>query len=214
MIARALMNKGGRAIGIRIGGFNLLPYRQTVARERRRRLVIESVAAVLVGALAAVAWTAFDTVRQSGQTAQRAALERALAGFATPLAEYRRLEAASARAQGHAEVATDLARPRALLLETFEALGRTPSSGVVLHRIKMSEGGLELFASAADNASSAAWIDQLARARGVRIAEITDWRLAAKGAPHETEVTARVMWDEPIAVGAPSEGPKVGRIRR
>jgi Tfp pilus assembly protein PilN len=214
MIARPLRGRGGRPIGIRIGGFNLLPYRQRVARGRRQRCVVECTAAALAGALAALAWSAWDGFEHARLVDRRAALESTLAGFAAPLAEFRRLEGMSARASEHAALAADLARPRARILDTVDALSRVPPSGVVLHRLKLTDGGVEVDASAVDSASSAAWIDRLARVRGVRSAEITDWRLAAEGARHAIDVGARLQWDDAGVTHASAVRHGAGRGRR
>jgi Tfp pilus assembly protein PilN len=204
MIARPLWGRSGRPIGIRIGGFNLLPYRQRVARGRRRRCVVECTVAALAGALAALAWSAWDGFEQTRLADRRATLESTLAGFAAPLAEYRRLEGVSAQVSEHAAVAAELAMPRARILDVIDALSRVPPSGVMLHRLKLTDGGVEVGASAADSASSAAWIDRLARVRGVRSAEITDWRLAAEGAGHAIDVAARLQWDDAGITHAPA----------
>jgi Tfp pilus assembly protein PilN len=196
MIARPLCGRSGRPIGIRIGGFNLLPYRQRVARGRRRRCLVECTLAVLAGALAALAWSAWDGFEQARLAGRRATLESTLAGLAAPLAEYRQIEGMSAQVSEHAAVAAELARPRGRMIDVIDALSRVPPSGVTLHRLKLTDGGVEIDASAADSASSAAWIDRLARVRGVRSAEITDWRLAAEGAQHAVDVAARLQWDD------------------
>ncbi|MEA3120016.1 MAG: hypothetical protein QOI13_3286 [Paraburkholderia sp.] len=196
MIAKPLCGRSGRPIGIRIGGFNLLPYRQRVARGRRRRCLVECTVAALVGALAALAWSARDGLEQARLADRRAMLESTLAGFAAPLAEYRQLEGMSAQVSEHAAVAAELARPRARMIDVIDALSRVPLSGMTLHRLKFTDSGVEIDASAADSASSAAWIDCLARVRGVRSAEITDWRLAAEGAQHAVNVAARLQWDD------------------
>jgi type IV pilus assembly protein PilN len=196
MIVRPLCGRSGRPIGIRIGGFNLLPYRQRVARGRRRRCVVECTVAAIAGALAALAWSAWDGLEQARLADRRTTLESTLAGFAAPLAEYRRIEGISAEASEHALVAAELAMPRARILDVIDTLSRVPPSGVLLHRLKLTNGAVEVDASAADSASSAAWIDRLARVRGVRSAEITDWRLAAENARHAINVAARLQWDD------------------
>jgi Tfp pilus assembly protein PilN len=208
VIARTLCGRSGRPIGIRIGGFNLLPYRQRIARSRRRRCLVECALAVLAGGLAALAWSAWDGLEQVRLADRRATLESTLAGFAAPLAEYRQLEGTSAQVGGHVAVAAELARTRARMLDVIDALSRVPSSGMTLHRLKFTDGGVEIDASAAESASTAAWIDRLARVRGVRSAEITDWRLAAEGAQHPIKIAARLQWDD---AGMPHTSAERGR---
>ncbi len=216
MIARPLPSRDGRPIGLRIGGFNLLPYRQSLSRGRRRRLIAESAAAVLVGALAALAWTGWDhAFGESGSTRRRAELEASLAGFAAPLAEYRQLERAGAQAAERAAVAVELAKPRVRLLGVVETLSRTPLPAVMLRRLKLTGKGLELDATAADAPAATAWVDRLARAEGIHSAEITDWRLAAGGgAPYAVEIAARLRWENDEAAGASAGGGDSRRRRR
>jgi Tfp pilus assembly protein PilN len=214
------MNESGtiaeprRPAGIHIGGFNLLPYRQRVARGRRHRVLIEAAAAGLAGVLAALAWTASDALQRAGLADRRAGLESMLAGFAAPLAEYRQLERISGAASEHAELAARHARPLARILDVVDALSRVPDGAVALHRLELKDGGLELDASAVDSEASAAWIDRLASVRRVRSAEITDWRLAADGAPYSTNVQARLQWDDADAARASPGRSAVGRGRR
>jgi Tfp pilus assembly protein PilN len=196
VIARPLCGRGGRPIGIRIGGFNLLPYRQRIARSRRRRCLVECALAALAGGLMALAWSAWDGLEEARLADRRATLESTLAGLAAPLAEYRQLEGMSAQVGEHAAVAAEFAGARARMLDVIDALSRVPPSGMTLHRLKLTDGGVEIDASAADSASTAAWIDRLARVRGVRSAEITDWRLAAEGAQHAINIAARLQWDD------------------
>jgi Tfp pilus assembly protein PilN len=195
MIA-ALLRKRGRPIGIRIGGFNLLPYRQAIARGRRRRFFLEALGATALGAMGALAWTASDAYMRAGLLERRAALESALAGLAAPLAEYRRLQRMSAQVKEDIELAAALAWPRERFAGVVAALSRAPLGGVVLQRLGLTEAGLELDASASDSGALTAWIERLARVRGVAAASIVDWRPAANGAPHGASVVARLQWQD------------------
>jgi Tfp pilus assembly protein PilN len=214
MIARPLASRDGRPAGIRIGGFNLLPYRQRVARGRRRRLLIEATVAALAGVLAALGWSVSDGMKQAGLSERRAALESTLAALAAPLAEHRELERIGALASERAELAAQLVRPRTRILDVADALGRVPLGGVTVHRLEMKDGAVEIGASVADSEASSAWINRLASVRGVRSAEITDWRLAAQGAPYATNVQARLQWEDPETGRASSGHSAVGRGRR
>lgn len=205
MIARHLLG-GGRPVGIRIGGFNLLPYRQSVSRRRRRQLIVETAAAVLLGVLCALAWIAWDAFGQSGHARRRAGLEAMLAGFAAPLAEYRRLERVSAEASEHMAVAAELARPHTRVLDVVETLSRVPLPDVALRRLRLTGDGVDLDAAAADSASATAWIERLARVGGVSNAEITDWKSAADSAPYSLDIAARLQWEEDGSPGSRSRG--------
>jgi Tfp pilus assembly protein PilN len=213
MTARPLPSRGGRPVGIRIGGFNLLPYRQRVARGQRRRILIEAAMAALAGVLAALAWIACDALDQAGGARRRAELEATLAGFAAPLAEFRQLERISGQTSERADLAARLARPRARLLDVVDALSRVPDGTVALDRMELKDGGLDLHANALDSEASQTRIDRLARVRGVRTAEITDWRLSAGGAPRSTSVQARLQWDDADGAGSSSRS-EIGRRRR
>src|ERR1700754_1173245 len=77
-----------RGVSLRLGGFNLLPYRQRNAQLARRRRLLEWAAAALAGlvaTLAVIGWQAFEKARLD---AQRASAEQALTQLAAPLAEH------------------------------------------------------------------------------------------------------------------------------
>lgn len=193
MIA-ALLRSRGRPVGIRIGGFNLLPYRQAIARGRRRRFFLEALGAAGLGALGALAWSASDAYMRAGLLERRAALESALAALSTPLAEYKRLQRMSAEVDEDMKLAAALAWPRERFAGVMAALSRAPLGGVVLQRLELTEAGLELDASAADSGALTTWVERLARAPGVAAASIVDWRPVPNGGPHGTSVVARLQW--------------------
>ncbi|MEX3959842.1 PilN domain-containing protein [Trinickia sp. EG282A] len=216
MIARLLPGRGGQPVGIRIGGFNLLPYRQHLTRGRRRRLIAESAAVVLCGALAALAWTGWDDAfGASGSMRRRAELKALLADFAAPLAEYRQLERAGAGARERKAIGAELAKPRARFLGIAETLSRAPNAGVVLRRLTLTGKGLALDATAVDALAATAWIERLGRAHGVRVAEITHWRSAAgAGSPSAVDIAARLQWEGEGPADAPSSNRDSIRGRR
>jgi type IV pilus assembly protein PilN len=199
-----LCGRGGRPVGIRIGGFNLLPYRQRLSRGRRRRLIIEAASAVLLGVLGALAWTAWDAFGPSGPMRREAELRAILAGFAAPLAEYRRLERASADIDERMAVAAELAKPYKRFLGVVDALSRVPLPDVALSRLELTGEGIDFDAAAADSESATAWIESLARAGGVRTAEIVEWKSAAGAASHALELAARLQWEQEVPAGRSS----------
>lgn len=199
MIDQALSGPLQRSPGIRIAGFNLLPHRQRAARGLRRRRAVECASAAVAGVLAATVWAGWGMFQQARLVDERLALEAALAELAAPVAEYKRLDEARAKARERAALATKLAQPRARLLDVVDALSREPIAGVALHQLKQTDDGFELKASAADSAAPAAWIEQLKGVHGVNEAEMTDLRLVADGAGRAVDVVVRLRWADALA---------------
>lgn len=212
MIARWLASRAGKPAGMRVGGFNLLPYRQRDARRQRRWRLFECLSAGLCGAAAALIGTATGTSDEARVERTRAELESALAAFGAPLAEHRRLASMQAQAREHAELASRLAAPGSALLGVVEALGREPMDGIALVRLRHTRGSVELMANASDGAAPAAWVERLARVRGVRAAEVAGLRFASGGAGQDVEFVARLSVDDaPRQEAVPTQR---GRARR
>jgi type IV pilus assembly protein PilN len=188
--------------GIRISGFNLLPHRQRAARGLRRRRAIECLLSALAGVFAATVWAGWSMFQQARLADERRTLEAELAQLAAPVAEYKRLDEAQAKAREHAALGARLAQPRARLLDVVESLSREPVVGVALHELKQTDDGIELKAGVAGSEASAAWIEQLKRVRNVKEVEMSDLRRVADSAWHALDVVVRLRWD--VASPAPS----------
>lgn len=196
MIARPLLDGTGRPVGMRIGGFNLLPYRRQAQRGRRKRYLAECLAAALAGSVAAALWLAWDAFDGPDRGAERTRLESALAELEAPLARYRRLEREHAQVREHAALATKIAQPRQALLDLLDALSREPSPGVALRRLHLTPDGAQLSATASDSAASAAWIERLGRVPGIESAEVSDLRVASAAGTgaHPIDFAVRLHW--------------------
>lgn len=185
MIARVLVDRSGRAVGLHVGGFNLLPHRQRDARRLRRRVLRECAAAGLAGVAAALIWSATGSFAQERAERSRHRLEADLAELAAPVAEYRRLERVQASMRARSERSRMLARPREALWGVADVLRREPVAGIVLERLHLSSRGIEIVASAVDTAMPALLLERLGRVPGIRAAELADLRLGSgSGAGH------------------------------
>ncbi len=178
-------------------GFNLLPHRVRAARSRRRRCLIEGVAATLAGALIAIGWGAVDAA-DGRATPRREALERELARLTPALDEFARLERAGETARASTAETAARARPYFELRSLLEALSSEARSGVAVSRLQRTGDGIELRVRAADSAVCAAWAERLARLSGAESAEMTDVKLIAapigsRAAPN-IEAFVRVRW--------------------
>jgi type II secretory pathway component PulM len=161
-------------------GFNLLPHRVRALRSRRRRCVVEAVAAVLAGGVLAIGCATIGAPADRA-SARRAQIERELAREAPALAEYARLERAGQAAKGSGAQATARAHPQlsALWLALLDALSREAHSGVTVSRLEGSNAAVELQVGAADSAACVAWMDRLGRLRGVESVEMIDLKSTA-----------------------------------
>lgn len=176
MIAQVLSDRSGRVVGLRVGGFNLLPHRQRRARALRRRRSLECLAAAFVGVAAALIWNAAGVFAEARADRARHRLEAALAELAAPLAQYRQLERSQADRRARSERSRALARSRDALWGIADALSRKPVAGIALERLRLAGHDVELRASAADGAAPAILMERLGQVPGVREAELADLR--------------------------------------
>jgi Tfp pilus assembly protein PilN len=181
----------------RPSGFNLLPHRIRALRSRRRRSIVEAVAAVLAGGALAVGCATIGASADRAST-RRAEIERELAREAPALAEYARLARASQAANGRGAQATARAQSSELWLALLEALSREADSGVTVTRLEGSKAAVELQIGAADSAACVAWMDRLGRLGGAESVEMID--LKSTAAPHAghgagpIEAVVRLRW--------------------
>ncbi|RKT25264.1 type IV pilus assembly protein PilN [Paraburkholderia sp. RAU2J] len=206
----AVSSRAARLTRPWLGGFNLMPYRQRNVRLARRRRACEWGAAVLAGCAAVLAlagWQAFGKARLD---AQRASIERALAGLTVPLAEHATLLRERDELRKHAARATSLSEPLAHLLDLLETLSFEPGDGVVLRQLRQREHETELLATSRGHLASAEWLKRLSAIRGVKGAEMSDLhRPTTRGnSPADESVSgpvefgARLRWDEPAPKAA------------
>jgi Tfp pilus assembly protein PilN len=210
-----------RVTNLRLGGFNLLPYRQRNARLARRRCLREWLAAILVGAAAVLVLAAWQAFQKTRVDAQRASIERSLADMATPLAEHARLTRAQVEQRKDTARAVSLSEPLAHLRDLLEALSFEPGDGVVLRQLRQREHDTELLATSRGHLASAEWLKRLSAIRGVKGAEMSDvHRSVARG--HTTassaesvsgpiEFGARLRWSDPVTKTTQANGSATSR---
>ncbi|HEY3598983.1 MAG TPA: fimbrial assembly protein [Paraburkholderia sp.] len=187
---------------IAIGGFNLLPYRQSDARRGRRRRMLEWLAAAAAGCVAVLALAVWQTAERAQLDAQRASLEHSIAQFGEPLVEHARLSRDEESQHARAARAVTLSGPLEHLLAVLDALSRESDGDVVVQQLRQRNHETELLAASRDHAAPALWLERLGAVRGVTGSEISDLRRATNlkhGAPQNEvgviEFSARLYWN-------------------
>jgi Tfp pilus assembly protein PilN len=202
--------RGARVVRPWLGGFNLLPYRQTNARAARRRCLREWAAAAFAGCAAVLALAAWQAIGKARIDAQRASIEQSLTRMGAPLAEHAKLTRAQDEQRKDLARATSLSEPLAHLRDLLDALSFEPGDGVVLRQLHQREHDTELLATSRGHIASAEWLKRLGAIRGVKGVEMSDLhRPALRGsAPVDESVTgpiefgAHLHWDEPTPKAA------------
>lgn len=159
-------------------GFNLLPHRIRALRSRRRRSVVEGVAAALAGGVLAIGCATTGATADRASI-RRAQIERELARAAPALAEHARLERAGQAAKRSGAQAIARAQPSERWLALLKALSHEANSGVTVSRMEGSHAAVELQIGAADSAACVAWIERLGRTRGAESVEMIDLKSTA-----------------------------------
>ncbi|ASV97926.1 fimbrial assembly protein [Paraburkholderia aromaticivorans] len=211
--------RGARFTRWRLGGFNLLPYRQRDARLARRRRLLEWIAAVLAGCAAVFVLAGWQTVERGRLDAQRVSIERSLAQLSAPLAEHAALLRARDEQRQNAARASSLSGPLTHLRDLLDALSFEPGDGVVLQQLRHREDETELLASSRGHLASAGWLKRLSAIHGVKGAEVSELHSSASrgGAAVQASVTgpiefgARLRWNEPAQKAARVAAPVAQR---
>ena len=204
----------------RLGGFNLLPYRQRNARLARRRRLLEWIAAVCAGCAAVVGLAGWQTVERARLEAQRGSIERSLAQLSAPLAEHAALLRARDEQRQNAARARRLSDPLTHLRDLFDALSFEPGDGVLLQQLRHREDETDLLASSRGHIASAEWLKRLSAIRGVRGAEVSDLHsspsrggaVAQASMAGMVEFGARLRWNEPAQKAARTATPAAQRL--
>jgi hypothetical protein len=145
-----------------LGGFNLLPYRQTNARLARRRRVIEWVAAVCAGCAAVFALGGWQVIERARLDAQRVSIEHTLTQLSAPLAEHAALLRARDEQRRDVARAKSVSEPLTHLRDLLDALSFEPGDGVVLQQLRHREDETELLATSRGHLASAEWLKRSA----------------------------------------------------
>jgi len=189
---------------LRMGGFNLLPYRQRDARLARRRCAMEWFGAAMAGALAVLAFAGSQWFVGAQLDAQRASIGRSLAELATPLAEHARLVQADADRRARAILAETISLPLVHLLDLLDVLSGESANGVVVQELRHRPEETQVRATATDHIASAAWLKQLGAVRdatGVAVDELHRTVAGPQGDVSATlaqvDFAARVRWPVP-----------------
>jgi len=206
-----------------IGGFNLLPWRRRMARELRRRLVLEWLAAALLGCACAAPFAGWLVWQRAQADGERRALEPSLEALRAPLAEQRRLLRAADERRRRVAAAQREAVPLARLLRLLDGLAAANVEGVALQRVVHRAGETELQATVSEEAATAAWLARLRTVPDVESVSVREMkRTAAGGVPaaerqHEPlQVSAQLTWagaaaDDGQAASRPRGGKPRGR---
>ncbi|AOK57987.1 hypothetical protein [Burkholderia ubonensis] len=171
-----------------LDGFNLLPYRDRLARVVRRRRAAQCGAAILLGILGVGAWTGGAAWLRMRTDAERAVVEALLSSQQPQVdAAARAVRMAAAAAQRDAQAA-ELAAPYRRAAELLALVARVRDDGIGLEALRMTASGAVLDARAASYQAAARWLDRIAR-------EQHGWRVdvdALKPAPAEPAGATRM----------------------
>jgi hypothetical protein len=188
---------------LKIGGFNLMPYRQRDARRERRRRALEWLAAALAGSAAVLTLAAWHAIERARLDAQRSALERTLAQLAGPLAEHARLTRELEEARVHTARAAVLSEPLGHLVGLFDELSRMPAEDVIVQQLRHRSERTELLAASHGHAASAAWLKRLNALPGVQGADLSELHranLSVESLPwpqaEAVEFAAHLQWSD------------------
>ncbi|WP_371143047.1 fimbrial protein [Burkholderia cepacia] len=168
------------------GGFNLLPYRERLARALRRRRVAQCGTAVLLGVLGAGLWTGAASGARWRVDAERAIVEARLRQLQPQMgAATRAANAAAVVAQRDAQAAAHAA-PYRHVAGLLATLAQVHDGTVRLDALRTTSAGAVLDVRAVSYRAAARWLAGMAR-------EQRGWRIdidALKPAP-----------DAPVAAG-------------
>lgn len=192
-----------------IGGFNLLPWRRRAARDMRRRIALEWLAAVLVGCVCAAPFAGWRVWQRAQLDGERRALDQSLAPLRAPLAEQRRLVREADERRLRAAAARQRAEPLARLLRLLDRLAAASVDGVSLHQVVHRAHETELQAAVSGEAATAAWLARLRALPDVDAVSVREMKRSPGGAGRADErqhgplqVTAQLVWAGAVAGGA------------
>ncbi|WP_438394598.1 PilN domain-containing protein [Caballeronia sp. DA-9] len=161
------------AVGLH--AFNLLPYRPGARRRARNRALALLAGASVAGCAAAGVLAGWDALARVRIDEQRGALDRALAGLNSSVAEHARLVEQQALRRREQSAAAPIAEPGAQFLGLLDALAHGASEGNIgLQRVSQRASEVELAASAPDSHAAATWLKALENVPGVRAVEIVE----------------------------------------
>ncbi|RQS72236.1 fimbrial protein [Burkholderia sp. Bp8963] len=171
-----------------LGGFNLLPYRDRVARAMRRRRAAQCGAAILLGVSGVGVWTGGAAWLRMRIDAERARVDARLLRQQPQVdVAVRAARSADAAAQRSGQAAT-LAAPYRQAVELLALLARVRDDEVRLEALRATASGAELDARAASYRAAARWFARLAH-------DSQRWRVdvdALKPAPVDPAGAARM----------------------
>ncbi|HEF5872650.1 TPA: fimbrial protein [Burkholderia cenocepacia] len=164
---------GGAAVAVEqavLGDFNLLPYRERLARAVRRRRAVQCGVAILLGGFGTGLWTGAAVLSRWRVDAERVSVEARLRQLQPQVAAATQsARAAAAVAQRDAQAAT-LAAPYRRMAGLLATLTQVHADPVRLDALRMTSTGAVLDARAASYRAAARWLAAMAR-------EQRDWRI-------------------------------------
>ncbi|VWD12352.1 fimbrial protein [Burkholderia lata] len=185
------------------GGFNLLPYRERLAKALRRRRAAQCGTAILSGVLGACLWTGAATGARWRVDAERVSVEARLRQLQPQLgAATRSAKVVAVAAQRDAQAAA-LAAPYRHVAGLLAALAQVRDGTVRLDALRTTSAGAVLDARAASYRAAARWLAGMAREqRGWRIdidalKPASDAPLVTGGMPFRFSVQLR--WHDAMA---------------
>lgn len=198
-----------------IGGFNLLPWRRRVARDVRRRIALEWLAAVLAGCVCAAPFAGWRAWQRAQFDGERRALDQSLAPLRAPLAEQRQLVREAEEHRHRIAAARQRAEPLARLFQLLDRLAAANVDGVSLHQVVHRAGETELQATVSGEAATAAWLARLRALPDVEAVSVREMKRSPVGARRADErqhgplqVTAHLVWAGAAADHQPGRGSK------
>nr|WP_155626961.1 fimbrial protein [Burkholderia diffusa] len=161
----------GRAVAghVTLGGFNLLPYRERLARALRRRRATQCGVAIVLGALGACVWTGAAAAWRWRVDAERTRVEAQLRQLQPQVDAARRAAGAAADLAQRDARAVALAGPYRRVAGLLATLAQVRDDTVRLDALRTTSSGAELDARATSYRTAARWLARIA-------AEQRDWR--------------------------------------
>nr|WP_155624403.1 fimbrial protein [Burkholderia diffusa] len=161
----------GRAVAghVTLGGFNLLPYRERLARALRRRRATQCGVAIVLGALGACVWTGAAAAWRWRVDAERTRVEAQLRQLQPQVDAARRAAGAAADLAQRDARAVALAGPHRRVAGLLVTLAQVRDDTVRLDALRTTSSGAELDARATSYRTAARWLARIA-------AEQRDWR--------------------------------------
>ncbi|HEF5156470.1 fimbrial assembly family protein [Burkholderia multivorans] len=179
MIAKRLHAAGP----LRLDGFNLLPYRERVARALRRRQAAQCGAAILLAALGVGLWTAGCTWRRLDMDAERTRLDARLRQLEPQAAAAKRAARTAGAVTQRDAQAVELAEPHRRVSALLATLAQVRDDTVRIDALHATRSGVVLDVRAASYRAGARWLASVAREQRDARIDVDALKPASAAAP-------------------------------